>query len=127
MMKSILKLTLLGLMAVAVSGTPTMLHAQDATTNAAPKKVRAIPFHGKLEAVDNTAKTITVGKTTINVTSDTKIMKSGKPATLADGTVGDDVAGSYRKDAEGKNNAVSLRFGAKPAAPAAPAAPDAKQ
>jgi hypothetical protein len=53
-------------------------------------------------------------------------MKSGKPATLADGTVGDEVAGSYRKDADGKNNAVSIRFGAKPAA-AAPAAPDAKQ
>ncbi len=105
-----------------------MLHAQDASTNAVAKKPRALPLRGKLEAVDNTAKTITIGKTVVNVTSDTKISKNGKPATLSDAAVGDEAAVSYRKDADGKYNAVSIRIGAKPAAaPAAPAAPDAKQ
>jgi len=116
----------MGLLAVAVSGTPLALHAQDASTETAPKKPKAIPFHGKLEAVDSTAKTISVGKMTIQVTSDTKIMKDGKPATLADGTVGENVTGSYRKDADGKLNASKITFGAKPAA-AAPAAPPAEK
>ena len=124
MIKSILKFSLLGLLAIGVAGTPVVLRAQDtpaapATPPAAKKPSnRAIPFHGKLKAVDNTAKTISVGEQTIQITSDTKITKAAKPATLEDGTVGDDVAGSYRKDADGKMNAVSLRFGPKPVADA---------
>jgi hypothetical protein len=133
MMKSILKLSLLGLLAVAVSGMPVALHAQDtnapATTApatnsppAAPKKSRALPFHGKVEAIDTTAKTISVGKLTIQITSQTRIMKNGNPATLEDGTVGDIVSGNYKKDAEGKLNALIVRFGVKPKASAPPAA-----
>ena len=114
MTKSILKFTLLGLMAIAVAGTPVVLRAQDAAAPAAPKKVRALPFHGKIETIDQTAKTITIGKETIQITSETKISKAGKPATLTDAAVGDEVAGSYRKDAEGKLNASMLRIGPKP-------------
>lgn len=125
MTKSILKFSLLGLMAIAVAGTPVMLRAQDAPAAAAPKKARALPFHGKIEALDATAKTITIGKETIQITSETKITKGGKPATLADAAVGDDTGGAYRKDADGKLNAVSLRIGPKPA-PAAAAAADSK-
>ena len=116
MNKFMLKFALLGLLAVAVAGTPVALRAQD-TTNApaAAKKPskRVIPFHGKLKAIDNTAKTISVGTETIQITSETKITKVGKPATLEDGTVGDNVAGAYRKDADGNLNAISLRFGPK--------------
>ncbi len=115
--KFILKLSLLGLLAVAVAGTPLALREQTTSTNAVPKKKtsnRILPFHGKLKAIDNTATTITVGTETIQITSETKSTKLGKPATLEDGTVGDDVAGAYRKDAEGKSDAVSLRFGLKP-------------
>ena len=114
MIKSILKLSLLGLLAVAVMGTPVALHAQEAP--AAKKPARPVPFHGKLKAIDNTAKTISVGEQTIQITSETKIIKSGKPATLADGAVGDEVAGAYRKNEEGKLDAMSLRFGPKPEA-----------
>ena len=117
MKKFTLKLSLFGLLAIAVAGTPIALHAQTASTNSVPKKKpanRTLPFHGKLKAIDNTAKTITVGTETIQITSETKITKAGKPATLEDGTVGDEVAGAYHKDAEGKSDAVSLRFGPKP-------------
>src|SRR5262249_2561527 len=101
MTKSILKFSLLGLMAIAVAGTPVMLRAQDAPAAAAPKKVRPLPFHGKVETIDATAKTLTIGKETIQITSDTKIMKAGKPAPTGDGGLGDDVAGAYRKEADG--------------------------
>ncbi len=115
MNKSILKFSLFGLLALAVAGTPAMLCAQNATTNAPAKKHSngITPFRGKLKSVDNNAKTISIGNETIQITSETKISKGGKPATLEDGTVGDDVAGAYKKDADGKLNALSLRFGPK--------------
>jgi len=110
-MNKFTKFSLLGLLAMAVAGTPVALHAQNTPT--AEKKIskRPLPFHGKLKAIDNTAKTISVGNETIQITSETKISKYGKPATLADGVVGEEVGGSYRKDAEGKLNAIALRFG----------------
>jgi hypothetical protein len=129
MIKSILKLSLLGLLAVAVAGTPIALHAQGAPAAEKKPASRAVPFHGKLKAVDTTAKTISIGERTtetIQVTPDTRIMKGGKPATLADGTVGDEVAGAYHKDADGKLNAISIRFGPKPE-PAAGAADTKKE
>lgn len=115
MNKSILKFSLLGLLAIAVAGTPVVLHAQNATTNASLKKLtnRILPFHGKLKAVDKNAKTISIGNETIQITSATKISRSGKPATLEDGVVGDEAAGAYKKDAAGKLDAVSLRFAPK--------------
>jgi hypothetical protein len=116
MKKLVLRFLLMGLLAVAVAGTPLALHAQmpgiPVGTNSVSNQV--IPFRGKLKTVDATAKTITIGTQTIQITSETKITKMGKPATLADGAEGDMVAGAYRKDADGKLNAVSLRFGPKP-------------
>lgn len=124
MIKSILKLGLLGLLAVAVAGTPIALRAQDATTTnkpaAKPIARTRIPFNGKLKAVDNTAKTITIGKHTIQITSETRINKDGKPATLEDGVVGENVSGLLKRTADGKFEAIIVNFGekAKPAAPA---------
>lgn len=123
MLKSILKLSLLGILAVAVAEIPTALRAQDATTNkpaAKPIATPHIPFRGKLDAVDNTAKTITVHAHTIQVTSETIIKKDGKPATLADGVAGENVTGSIKRTPDGKFEALSIYFGqkAKAAAPA---------
>lgn len=121
MIKSILKIGLLGLLAVAVAGTPIALHAQDAPSNNQPAaKARNVPFHGKLKAVDNTAKTITIGTHTIQITSETRINKDGKPATLGDGVVGENVSGLFKRSADGKFEALSINFGAKAKA-AAPA------
>lgn len=121
-MKTLSKLSLAALLAVALTGMP--VHAQ--STNAPEKKVKhtseaqkrtTMPFHGKLKAVDNTAKTISVGEMTIAVTSETKLSKEGKPATLADGIVGEEVSGAYKKAEDGKLTGVTIRFGAKPAKP----------
>ena len=127
MIKSLLKLSLLGLLAVAVAGTSITLRAQDAaSTNHPVARPHAVPFHGKLKAVDNAAKTITFGTHAIQITSETKITKDGKPASLADGVVGENVSGRARRTADGKFEAVSVNFGgsAKAAAPASSAKPN---
>jgi hypothetical protein len=122
MIKSIGKLTLATIFAALVVGVPLSVSAQDKTTPppSAPApavKPKGIPFHGKLGAVDKVNKTITLDEKTkrvFEVTSDTKIMKAGKPATLDDGVVGEDVGGQYTKSADGKLMLRSLRFGAEP-------------
>ena len=70
-------------------------------------------FTGKLTAVDTNAMTFTIKDRTFEITSDTKIMKDGQPATLEDGTVGETASGTYKKTDDGKLSAVSLRFGEK--------------
>jgi hypothetical protein len=82
-------------------------------TSAKPKKHGILPFHGNLSAVDAKAMTFTVGTLTLQVTSDTMITKAGKSATLADGVVGEQVSGGYKKINGGKLNAISIHFGAK--------------
>jgi hypothetical protein len=64
-----------------------------------------------LTAVDTNAMTLTVEKRTFNMTSDTIITKDSKPAVLADGVVGEQVRGAYRKNDDGKLDAVTVRFG----------------
>ena len=80
---------------------------------ATSKKKSGYPFHGKLAAVDLTAKTLQVGKSTYHITSETKITKGGHPATLADGVVGEPVSG-YVEPPEGDKKVLrSARFGPK--------------
>ena len=55
-----------------------------------------------MTAVDTNAMTLTVGKRTFNMTSETIVTKDGKPAVLADGVVGEPVRGSYKKNADGE-------------------------
>jgi hypothetical protein len=89
------------------------LHGAD-TTEAKAKK---IPFHGKLEAVDTSAQTITIaGKTprVFKLTTTTIITDGARnPSTLSAAVVGEDVGGSYTKDASGAKELFSVRFGAK--------------
>ena len=82
-----------------------------ADSHKAEKSKRAIPFHGSLSAKSDSS--ITVGKRLFQVNSETKILKNGKPASLADGEIGKEVAGQYREQ-EGKLIAKSIRFGPKP-------------
>jgi cytoskeletal protein RodZ len=85
------------------------------TTQAGHNKSGVLPFHGKLKAVDTAAMTISVGTRTFSITSETIIIKDGKPATLADGVVGDETGGAYKKTDDGKLVVTKLRFGAKSA------------
>jgi hypothetical protein len=117
MKRQILKITTLSLFAVAILAAPALSLAQDTSTNApaasAPKHKHGAPFHGAVTALDANAMTLTVGKLTVQVTSETKITKDGKPATLADGVVGEPVSGYYKKDADGKLSATTIHFGGK--------------
>ncbi len=81
-------------------------------------KVKKIPFHGKLAAVDTSAQTITIAGKKANrvfhLSPTTKIIDgAGNPSSLAAATVGEDVGGSYAKDASGTMTLFSVRFGAK--------------
>lgn len=92
-------------------------HAAEAKPAAPEKKearVRATPFRGKIVSIDKQAKTLTVGERVFQITSDTKIVKAGKTATLDDANTGEDVGGAYRETADKKLQAVSVRLGAKP-------------
>ena len=118
-------LAIVGLLATFLATTPSSVFAQEKQNEkpnsaekksppAGEKKEGRVPFHGKLGAVDKTAKTITVGERTFQITSESKLSKGGKPATLDDAVVGEEVGGNYQKSDDGKLNAKTVRFGAKP-------------
>jgi hypothetical protein len=121
MKMNIAKITLLSLVAAALTLNPTISRAQDASTNApaaSPKKhsTSILPFQGKVTAVDAAAETLTAGKYKLTVVSTTKILNStnNAPATLSDITVGEMITGSYKKAADGKTlNAYSIHIGTK--------------
>jgi hypothetical protein len=121
MTKNIHKIAVLSLFAATLVAMPALSHA--AITNApaspsqaAPDKTRkheGLVFRGTVSAIDAKAMTLTVETRTFAITSDTKIIKDGKSATLADGVVGEQVSGTYKKTDNGKLTAISIHFGAK--------------
>jgi len=121
MTKKISQITVLSLLAAALAALPALSRAEGTNAAAASgqalqprlRKLDTLPFHGKLSAVDTNAATLTTGEMVIHVGSDTKITKDGKPATLADGVVGETVAGACLKAADGKLNATVVHLGAK--------------
>ena len=137
MNKHTTRIMVLTLCAAAILAVPALSRAQATATNApaaapaampvappaAPgqttqpklKKLSTLPFHGNLTSVDTNAMTFVVGTRTFQVTSDTKITKDGKPAVLADGVAGQPASGSYKKNTEGKLDAVTVHFGGKTA------------
>jgi hypothetical protein len=122
MTKNISKITVLSLFAAALVAMPVLSRAEvtnapaapDQTAPAKPRKHDTLPFHGNLKAVDTSAKTLAVGTLTLQITADTRVTKDGKPATLSDGVVGEPVGGAYKKTADGKLDALTVNFGAKP-------------
>src|SRR3982751_6893784 len=113
MTTTMLKFALGGLLVTAITGMPLQTRAQAAPPEKKEVLPHATPFHGKLKAVDQEAKTIAVGDRTFHVPGDIKILKSGKPAALSDGVVGEEVSGAFKKGEDGKLTATTLRFGPK--------------
>ena len=80
----------MSLLAAAIAGMPAQLLAQTTNNPAAAKKSAAAkkdsaakkkaahPFHGKLAAVDKTAKTIKVGESVYQITSDDEDHQGGQ-------------------------------------------------
>ncbi len=125
MLKPIFKAAALGFLVAAIAGLPLTLSAQTNTnttpptakksvgakTNAATAKQIGGPFRGKLVALDKVKKTITVGKRTFQITSETKLFKAGKPATFDDAVVGELASGGFKLAADGKLIATKVTFG----------------
>ena len=128
MRKAILHLLAAGFLAVAsltlVLPAPAAESAKPDASAKEPKVKSIVPFHGKISAVNKTAKTITlegkVNSRVIQITSETKIVKAGKPAVFDDATVGEEVGGRGQQK-DGKMEAVSLRIGPKSESQAEPA------
>lgn len=121
MNKKPLQILLASLLTTAMLLTPAAGLAQDGAKTPAENKEkaksspasRAFPFRGTVAAIDKGAMTLTVGERVFHVTSDTKLLKNNQPATLADASVGDAVAGNYLKGDDGKLTAKMIRFGQK--------------
>ena|ERR1700690_870288 len=116
------KIAVLSLFAAALVAMPAVSRAEGSSTNAPaasdqtpakPKKHDGLVFRGTVSAIDVKAMTLTVETRMFAVTSDTKIIKEGKSATLADGVVGEQVSGTYKKTDDGKLTATRVHFGAK--------------
>jgi hypothetical protein len=89
--------------------------ASPATSPAAKPANRPIPFHGKISAVDQTAKTFTVaGKQrsrVFKVTDNTTITKGDAAATMADIVADEQVRGTCLKQEDGTLEAKTVKLG----------------
>jgi len=122
MKRPILKIIGLSLLAVTIAEAPFQMFAQDGSTNAPSRKATtnstkkpstsATQIRGKLTAVDKISKTITVGDTTYQITSQTRVFKGEKPGVLDDAVVGVDVTGVCKKTDSGGLAATTVHFGA---------------
>jgi hypothetical protein len=102
------------------SPAPNAAASPAASTKAAApaaksKTERAVPFHGMISAVDQTAKTFTLaGKEkarVFKVTDKTVLTKAGAPATMKDVVANEEVRGSYVKVADGSLEAKIVKLG----------------
>jgi ribosomal protein S1 len=75
---------------------------------------KAQPFHGKVDSVDNAARTLTVDGKLIYTSDSTKFTKDGKAIKLNQIMAGDEVHGTTRQTYDGKTEAVTVNVGPKP-------------
>jgi hypothetical protein len=92
-----------------VAPPPTEVAAPAAAgTPAKPKKANTtLVATGKIVNVDTNAMTLTVGKRTFELTSETRITKGEKPAVLADLVVDEKVGVAYKKAGD-KLDAITI-------------------
>jgi hypothetical protein len=105
---------------VTPSPKSTRSPAPKTTPTAGPKATphptigRAVPFHGTVSAVDQKAKTFTIGKEksrVFKVTDKTVLTKGGAPATMKDVVANEEVRGSYWKATDGTLEAKTVKLG----------------
>jgi hypothetical protein len=89
--------------------------SKTATPPAQNKTERAVPFHGNISAVDQTAKTFTIaGKEkarVFKVTDKTLLTRAGAPAAMKDVQANDAVRGTYVKAADGSLDTRIVKLG----------------
>jgi hypothetical protein len=90
---------------------------QTMTSPAAKPAMRALPFRGKISAVDQSAKTFTLGgkegSRVFKFTETTTITKAGAAATMTDIVENEQARGTYLKQADGTLEAKTVKLGAK--------------
>jgi hypothetical protein len=100
-----------------LSPAPASPTVAPATSPAAKPATRPIPFHGKISAVDQSAKTFTIaGKQAsrvFKVTETTTITKAGAAATMSDIVENEQARGTYMKQADGTLEAKTVKIGPK--------------
>jgi len=100
-----------------LSPATTASPATSAASPAAKPATHPIPFRGKVSAVDQSAKTFTVGgkegSRVFKVTETTTITKAGAAATMTDIVENEQARGTYLKQADGTLEAKTVKLGAK--------------
>jgi len=91
--------------------------ASPAASPAAKPATRPIPFRGKVSAVDQSAKTFTLGgkkgSRVLKVTENTTITKADAAATMTDIVENEQARGTYLKQADGTLEAKTVKLGPK--------------
>jgi hypothetical protein len=97
----------------SVAAPVAEIPATNAPAPAKPKPRTSLVASGKVSSMDTNAMTLTIGKRTFDITSETRISKGGKPAILSDIAVDDKVGVAYKKAGD-KLNAVTIKDATKP-------------
>jgi hypothetical protein len=96
--------------AIALAAPQGALAQEDKAPKDKPNQEQT--FKGKVEAVDASAKTLTVGATVLYVNDSTKITKDGAAIKLSEIQKGDQVHGKSRLSFDGKAEALTVMVGA---------------
>jgi dihydroxyacetone kinase-like predicted kinase len=105
-------LALFGAIATTALLMPTVaVLAQTPDPQEDKDKSKSQPFHGKVDSVDVSAKTLTVDGKLIYISSDTKLTSKDKAITLSEIKVGDTVQGATHKTFDGKTEALTVKVG----------------
>ena len=106
---------LLGLSAMAffsvASVAPLQAADREPPSIPEPREKASIPFRGKVDSVDTSARTLTVNNKLINLNDATKLTKLGRDITIYEIMVGDDVHGLARQTFDGRTEAISVMVG----------------
>jgi len=107
----------LGAQTTPTTSTSPAASPEATASPAAQQTARPLPFHGKVSAVDQSAKTFTVGgkqaSRVFKITDGTVITKAGAPATMAELVADERVRGAYIKLPDGTFEAKTVTIGPK--------------
>ncbi len=113
MKKAKVSLVILGVIgALGTTPMPALAGPAAGAEEEKPEKAKKT-FDGKVEAVDATQKTMTVGGNVLYISATTKLTKNDKAITLGDIAVGDEVHGTTHQTYDGKTEAVTVKVGPK--------------
>jgi hypothetical protein len=113
MKKTIVGLVTLGALATLGLTTPVFAAPNQDAKQPSEKQEKGQPFHGKIEELDATAKTMKVGTATIYVTEATKLTRHDKTIKFAEMKVGEEVHGTTKVTFDGKTEALTVKMGPK--------------